>query len=69
MARPIVALARKPGPKSPDPAWSPMARAYGPVTIDQRRHRMGGRLHAVQIERRVQHGLHGRDDGRESTLG
>ena len=33
MARPIVALARNPGPKSPDPAWSPMARAYGPVTI------------------------------------
>ena len=32
----------------------------------QRRHRMRGRLHAVQIERRVQHGLdRGRDDDRK----
>src|SRR5215813_1137226 len=33
MARPIVALARKPGPKQPLPACTPSSAAIGPWTI------------------------------------
>ena len=33
MARPIVALARKPGPMQPLPPWMPISAAYGPLTI------------------------------------
>ena len=32
IARPMVALARKPGPKSPEPVCIPIVRAYGPLT-------------------------------------
>ena len=32
-ARPIVALARKPGPKQPDPHSMPISRRTGPFTI------------------------------------
>ena len=32
MARPMVAFARKPGPKRPEPECTPIARAWGPLT-------------------------------------
>ena len=33
MARPMVALARNPGPKRPDPECNPTVRAIGPLTM------------------------------------
>ena len=56
MARPIVAFARKPGPKHAE-----LARDRS-VDDQERRHRMGRRLDAVEVEGGLEHRLDGGDD-------
>ena len=60
-ARPIVALARQPGPKTPAPQLTSSAVRIGPLTMTSERDGVGGPGHADQGEGRVADGLDRRD--------